>query len=73
MNNDTALAIQGAFSAPMVTGNTIHKNEWAAVVISDGSKPTLSDNRIQDNAAEGIVVRSAAPAILRNDQLVATT
>jgi parallel beta-helix repeat protein len=65
-NNDTALAIQGAFSAPMVTGNTIHQNEGAAVVISDGSKPTLSDNRIQDNAAEGIVVRSAAPAILRN-------
>jgi hypothetical protein len=65
-DNDTALAIQGAFSAPVVTGNTIHKNEGAAVVISDGAKPTLSDNRIQDNAAEGIVVRSAAPAILRN-------
>lgn len=65
-NNDTALAIQGAFSAPIVTRNTIHQNEGAAVVISDGSKPTLSDNRIQDNAAQGIVVRFAAPVILRN-------
>jgi hypothetical protein len=65
-NNDTALAIRGAFSAPVITGNAIHKNEGAAVLISDGSKPTLSDNRIQDNAAEGIVVRSAVPAIFRN-------
>jgi parallel beta-helix repeat protein len=65
-NNDTALVIQGAFSAPMVRENTIHQNERAAVVISDGSKPTLSDNRIHDNAAEGIVVHSAAPTILRN-------
>lgn len=65
-DNDTALVIQGSFSAPVVTGNTIHKNGQAAVIISDGAKPTLSDNRIRDNAAEGIVVRSAAPAILRN-------
>ena len=64
--NDTALAVQGAFSAPVVTGNTIHKNAGAAVLITDGSKPTLSDNRIQDNDREGIVVRSAAPAISRN-------
>ena len=64
--NDTALSIQGAFSAPAVTGNTIHRNTATAVLISDGAKPTLSGNRIQDNDREGIVVRSAAPAICRN-------
>lgn len=65
-DNDTALAIVGAFSAPVVTGNTIHKNTQAAVIISDGAKPTLSNNGIQDNDSEGIVVRSAAPDILNN-------
>ncbi|MCE5263991.1 MAG: DUF799 family lipoprotein [Deltaproteobacteria bacterium] len=64
--NDTALSVQGAFSAPAVTGNTIHRNTEAAVLISDGAKPTLSGNRIQDNDREGIVVRSAAPTICRN-------
>jgi len=64
--NETAIAIRGAFSAPVVTGNTLLKNREAAVTISDGAKPTLSGNRIQDNTAEGIVIRSASPVILHN-------
>ena len=66
LENATALAVRGAFSAPVVTANTIHKNTAAAVLISEGAKPTLSENRIQDNAAEGIAVLSGAPAILHN-------
>jgi hypothetical protein len=64
--NQTALAVRGTFSAPVVAGNTIRKNNAVAVIISDGAKPTLVDNRIQDNAAEAIAVRSAAPSIRRN-------
>ncbi|MFH2075489.1 MAG: GNA1162 family protein [Pseudomonadota bacterium] len=64
--NATAIAIRGAFSAPAVAGNTLHKNGETAVFISDGAKPTLSGNRIHDNAAEGVVIRSASPVILRN-------
>jgi hypothetical protein len=64
--NGTAIAIRDAFSQPAVMGNTIQKNEGPAVLILAGAKPTLSGNRIRDNAAEGIVVRSASPVILRN-------
>ncbi|MDA8126849.1 MAG: DUF799 family lipoprotein [Deltaproteobacteria bacterium] len=64
--NTTALAIRGAFSAPSITGNTIHRNGSTAILIEGGAKPVLSGNRIQDNDGTGIVVKSASPVIERN-------
>ncbi|MBN1613578.1 MAG: DUF799 family lipoprotein [Deltaproteobacteria bacterium] len=64
--NGSALKIAGAFSKPLVSRNTIHKNREAAVVVIAGAQPLLLDNRILDNDRTGILIQSASPVIRRN-------
>ncbi len=66
VENETAIRIAGAFSKPEVSGNTIHKQKKAAVVIESGALPVLTGNRIEDNDEEGLLVRSASPVVIRN-------
>jgi hypothetical protein len=66
LENGTAMMILGAFSKPQVVKNTIHKNKEAAVSIADGAQPILTENNIQNNAKEGILIQSSAPVILYN-------
>ncbi len=66
VENDTALMISGAFSKPQVMKNTIHKSREAAVSIADGAQPKVTENNIQDNVKEGILILSAAPIITHN-------
>jgi len=64
--NETAIRIQGAFSKPDVTKNSIQKNRKAAVLIEAGAQPVLTENVIQDNEHEGIRIQAAAPVIRNN-------
>jgi parallel beta-helix repeat protein len=64
--NNTAIKIAGAFSKPLISNNTIHKNKKSAVVIEDGAQPILEENMIQDNAESGILIQGAAPQIIHN-------
>ena len=64
--NGTAIRISGGFAKPRMVKNTILKNAEAAVVITEGAQPILTENRIQDNLKEGILVEGAAPTISRN-------
>ena len=66
LENGTAIMILGAFSKPQVVKNAIHKNREAAVSIADGAQPKLTENNIQNNAKEGILIQSSAPVILYN-------
>ncbi|HYA14914.1 MAG TPA: GNA1162 family protein, partial [Syntrophales bacterium] len=66
VENDTALMISGAFSRPQLMRNTMHKNRGAAVSIVDGAQPKLTENNIQNNAKEGILIQSSAPLITHN-------
>jgi len=66
IENGTALKISGAFSKPQVMKSTIHKNRGTAVLIDDGAQPKLSENNIQDNMKEGILIKSSAPVIEYN-------
>ena len=64
--NGSALRIAGAFSKPQIARNTIHKNREAAVLITTGAQPELTENRILDNGKEGILIQSSSPVIRRN-------
>lgn len=64
--NGTAIKVTGAFSKPSITANSIHKNSKAAVVIVEGSQPVLKENRVMDNAREGIFIEGATPSIAHN-------
>ena len=64
--NGTALKITGAFSKPQIMKNVIQKSSASAVMISDGAQPLLQENKIQDNAREGVLIQSAAPTLSRN-------
>ena len=64
--NATALKILGAFSKGQIIKNTVNKSREVAILIADGAQPTLSDNKIQDNAKGGILIQSAAPIIRHN-------
>jgi len=64
--NGTAVKISGGFAKPRLIKNTILKNTEAAVVIGEGAQPILTENRIQDNLKQGIMVEGAAPTISRN-------
>ncbi|MGO9137675.1 MAG: GNA1162 family protein [Syntrophales bacterium] len=66
VENGIAIKISGAFSKPQVVKNTIHKNSEAGIFITDGAQPKLTDNNIQDNMKEGIVIQSSAPLITHN-------
>ncbi|HUH66857.1 MAG TPA: GNA1162 family protein [Syntrophales bacterium] len=66
LENDIAIKIIGAFSKPQITKNTIHKNRQTGVMITDGAQPNLSDNNIQDNVKDGILIQSAVPSIVHN-------
>jgi hypothetical protein len=64
--NDEVLKIQGAFSKPVITNNSIYKNRGIALTVSDGAAPLVKENSIQDNDNTGLVVQSAAPEIIQN-------
>ena len=66
LENGTAIKISGAFSKPQVVTSTIHKNKQAAISIAEGAHPKLTENTIQDNAKDGILIQSSAPVILHN-------
>ena len=59
--NATAVRISGAFAKPRLVKNTVLKNKEAAVVITDGAQPVVTENRIQDNLQEGILVDGGRP------------
>jgi len=64
--NGTAVRITGSFAKPRLAGNTILKNNEAAVIVTEGAQPLLTENRLQDNRRQGILVEGAAPTISRN-------
>jgi hypothetical protein len=64
--NDEALKIQGAFSRPVITKNSIYKNRGIALLVSDGAAPVIKENSIQDNENTGLLVQSAAPEFVQN-------
>ena len=64
--NNEALKIQGAFSKPEITKNSIYKNKGIALSVSDGAAPVIKENSIQDNENTGLLVQSAAPEFLQN-------
>lgn len=64
--NNEVLKIQGAFSKPLITKNSIYKNKGVALQISDGAAPLIKENSIQDNDDTGLMVQSASPEIMQN-------
>ena len=67
VENSVGLRIAGAFAKPRVLGSTIRNNRGTAVLIEDGAQPLIAENRIQDNAGEGILVRRAGSVIQHNN------
>lgn len=65
--NNEALKIQGAFSKPDITKNSIYKNKGVALTVSDGAAPVIKENSIQDNENTGLLVQSAAPEFVQNN------
>ncbi len=64
--NNEVLKIQGAFSKPEVSKNSIYKNKGVSLSVSDGAVPVIKENSIQDNENTGLLVQSAAPEFVRN-------
>ena len=64
--NSEALKIQGAFSKPLITKNSIYKNKGIALSVSDGASPLIKENSILDNENTGLMVQSAAPDFVQN-------
>jgi hypothetical protein len=64
--NNEVLKIQGAFSKPVISNNSIYKNRGIALLVSDGAAPLIKDNSIQDNEKSGLLVQSAAPEFVQN-------
>ena len=64
--NNEVLKIQGAFSKPDITKNSIYKNKGVALSVSDGAAPVIKENSIQDNENTGLLVQSAAPEFVQN-------
>jgi len=64
--NNEALKIQGAFSKPLITKNSIYKNKGIALLVSDGASPLIKENSILDNENTGLVVQSAIPDFVQN-------
>ncbi len=64
--NVTAVRIGGSFAKPRLVKNNLLKNTEAAVIITDGAQPLLTENRLQDNLREGVRVEGAAPQLTRN-------
>jgi hypothetical protein len=64
--NNEALKIQGAFSKPVISKNSIYKNKGVAILVSDGAAPFIKENSIQDNENTGLLVQSAAPEFIQN-------
>ncbi len=63
--NGEAVRVSGAFSRPAVLKNAIHHNE-TGLSIDSGAEPTITENRIMDQAKAGIAAADAAPTILHN-------
>jgi ACT domain-containing protein len=64
--NHEAIKIQGVFSKPLVSRNTLYKNKGAAISVSDGAAPRIVGNTINDNDHTGVVLHSAAAEITQN-------
>ena len=64
--NSEAIKIQGAFSKPLISKNTIYKNKGDAISISDGASPRIVGNSIHDNNGTGLTAQSASPEIVQN-------
>ena len=64
--NNEVLKIQGAFSKPLISKNSIYKNKGVALQVSDGAAPLIKENSIQDNDGTGLMVQSASPEIMQN-------
>lgn len=64
--NREVLKIQGVYSKPEITGNSIYRNKGVAVAVSDGAQPVIKENSIQDNDNTGLLVQSAAPLFMQN-------
>ncbi|HOG16114.1 MAG TPA: DUF799 family lipoprotein [Syntrophales bacterium] len=64
--NGTAIKIAGAFSKPVIGKNALRKNSEAAVIVTDGARPSIDENRIEDNEKEGLLIVSAMPTVTRN-------
>ncbi|PKN06601.1 MAG: hypothetical protein CVU72_03670, partial [Deltaproteobacteria bacterium HGW-Deltaproteobacteria-7] len=64
--NNEAIKIQGAFSKPTISRNTLYKNRGTAISVSDGAAPRILENAINDNDNTGLMVQSAAPEIVQN-------
>ena len=64
--NGTAVRIAGAFSQPKVQKNILRKNSESAMAVTDGAKPTVAENRIEDNEKEGVLIVSSLPTMVRN-------
>ena len=64
--NSEAIKIQGPFSKPLISKNTIYKNRGMAISVLDGAAPRILDNSIQDNDHAGLMVQSAAAEIAQN-------
>ncbi|MDI9569277.1 MAG: DUF799 family lipoprotein [Pseudomonadota bacterium] len=64
--NGTAIRIAGSFAKPRVAGGAMRKNAAAAIIVTEGAQPLLTENRILDNLQQGILVEGAAPTIARN-------
>jgi hypothetical protein len=64
--NIEVLKVQGAFSKPDITKNSIYKNRGVALWVSDGAGPLIKENSIQDNENTGLLVQSAAPEFTQN-------
>jgi hypothetical protein len=65
--NRHALRITGAFSQPVIGKNQVHKNTHTAVIISEGARPLLEENRLGDNHEAAILIMGASPVIRHND------
>ncbi len=64
--NNSAMKISGAFSKPDVVRNIFHKNRAAAMVITDGGQPHVTENHLRDNLKEALIIQGAAPVIRHN-------
>ncbi|HQL00430.1 MAG TPA: DUF799 family lipoprotein [Smithellaceae bacterium] len=60
VRNEKALVVEGAFSRPVVVGNTLHRNTGPAVTATEGSAPSIENNTVCDNGGAGIILESAA-------------
>jgi parallel beta-helix repeat protein len=62
----TGIRIEGSFSKPLVSGNTVTRNRNAGIEITGAAQPIIEKNQIIDNAGAGVVVAESSPNIYFN-------